>query len=98
MLESKLWGVPHVIWGVICLLFTIVWIFVWPKNKIVTSKVLQFFIIRWFHALTWLLLAIAAFIAAFNLFGGKGTAGFIALLSLPVYLIFLLTLVINRKR
>lgn len=96
MLESKLWGVPNLVWGGVCLILTIVWIIVWPGDKVIPGDIVRFFILRWFHALTWLLLALAAFMAAFKLFGGKGTARFVAFLSLPVYLIFLITFVTSR--
>jgi hypothetical protein len=96
MLESKLWGVPHIIWGGVCLVLTIIWVVVWPSDKVIPSDVLRFLILRWFHALTWLLLALAAFIAAFKLFGGGGAARFVAFLSLPVYLIFLITFITSR--
>lgn len=96
MLESKLWGVPNLVWGGICLVLTIVWIIVWPSDKVIPDQAMRFFILRWFHALTWLLLAVAAFIAAFKLFGGEGTARFVAFLSLPVYLIFLITFVTSK--
>jgi hypothetical protein len=96
MMETKLLGIPLVVWGGICLVLTIIWIIVWPRDKAVPSDVLRFFILRWFHALTWLLLALAAFIAAFNLFGGVDTARVVAFLSLLTYLIFLATFVTSR--
>jgi hypothetical protein len=96
MLASKLWGVPNLVWGGVCLVLAIVWVIVWPSDKVAAGAVLRFFILRWFHALTWLLLALAAFIAAFKLFGGDGTARLVAFLSLPVYLIFLITFVTSR--
>ena len=96
MLESKLWGIPNLAWGVVCLILTIVWIIVWPSDKVISSDTIRFFILRWFHALTWLLLALAAFIAAFKLFDGENTARFVAFFSLPVYIIFLLTFMTSR--
>ena len=88
-MKTKLWGVPLVVWGVICLALAILWIVVWPSDKAVAEDGLRFFILRWFHALTWLLLALSALIAAFNRLGGVRTAKVMAYLSLPVYLIFL---------
>jgi hypothetical protein len=96
MLESKLWGIPNLVWGGVCLILTIVWVVIWPSNKVFPDDVLRFFVLRWFHALTWLLLALAAFIAAFKIFGGEGTARVVAFLSLPVYLIFLITFTTSK--
>jgi len=53
-------------------------------------------ILRWFHALTWLLLALAAFIASYKLLGGTNLAKPIALLSLVVYLIFMITFTTSK--
>jgi hypothetical protein len=92
-MKTKLWGVPLVAWGTICLALTVVWTVIWPDGKAVPEDALRFFVLRWFHALTWLLLALSAFIAVFNWFGGVRTAKVVAFLSLPVYLIFLATFV-----
>ncbi len=86
---EKLWGVPLVVWGGICVALTVVWIFVWPSGKATLAIGLRFFVLRWFHALTWLLLAVAAFIAAFKVLGGAATARVVAFLSLIVYLVFM---------
>ncbi len=86
----KLLGVPLPIWGVVCLAVAAVWLFVWPRQKAAATGV-RFFILRWFHAVVWLLLAAAAFIAGFNVLGGVNTAQPVAWLSLLTYLIFMLT-------
>lgn len=80
-------GVPLVVWGSLCLVLTAVWAFVWPRHRALIG--IRFIIVRWFHALTWLLLAIAAFVAGFDILGGVNTAKPIALLSLLVYLVFM---------
>lgn len=68
-------GVPLWVWGCACLLLSIVWIFLWPQNAVSASSGVRFFIIRWFHALVWLVLAVAAFIAGFDILGGDGLPG-----------------------
>lgn len=92
-MKAKLLGIPLVIWGGICILLTIVWVFVWPSDKAAAVDDLQFFILRWFHALTWLFLAAAAFIAAFDILRGAATAKTVAFLALITYLIFVATFV-----
>lgn len=93
---AKLIGVPLGVWGLACLALTVVWVFVWPSTKTVPGDLVRYFILRWFHALVWLLLAAAAFLAAFDVLGGAGTARVVALLSLGVYLVFMATLLTAR--
>lgn len=57
----------------------------------------RFIILRWFHALTWLLLGVAAFCAGFPDLGGKRLAQPIALLALAVYLLFMTTFVSSKQ-
>jgi hypothetical protein len=95
-MNTKLLGIPLPILGIACLLLTIVWLFVWPRDRAAHSALMPYIILRWFHALTWLLLAIAAFIAGYNILGGIHWAKAIALLSLIVYLIFIVTFITSR--
>ena len=95
-MNCRLFGVPLVIWGVLCCALTLVWIIVWPSNKAAATTGFRFVILRWFHALTWLFLAIAAFIAAFDVLGGEATARLVAWLSLLTYLVFMGTFITTR--
>jgi hypothetical protein len=88
-MKAKLFGVPFVVWGLLCTILTIIWVFFYPSDTAVATDSVSFFILRWFHAVTWLLLALAAFIAAFNWVGGVATARRVAFLSLVTYLIFM---------
>jgi hypothetical protein len=92
----KLLGIPLTIWGVACLVMAAVWMFVWPKNRSVASGSLSYLVLRWFHALVWLFLAAATFIAGFDILGGADTARFIALLALLTYLAFMATLMVTK--
>lgn len=91
----KFLGLPLVVWGSLCLALTTVWVFVWPKQHRALTGV-RFIIVRWFHALTWLLLASAAFVAGFDILSGVSLAKPIALLSLLVYLVFMGTLATSK--
>lgn len=91
---TKMLGVPLAVWGGLCLVLTGVWVFVWPRQAALAG--VRFIIVRWFHALTWLLLAVAAFVAGFDILGGVQTAKPIAFLSLLVYLVFIGTLSLGR--
>lgn len=95
-MDVKLFGVPLVLWGALCLVLAAIWIIVWPSEKASTADALHFVILRWFHALVWLLLALAAFIAAFQLLGGASTARIVAFLSLITYLVFIVTFTTSR--
>ncbi len=92
MLRNKLLGVPLVVWGGVCLAVALLWVLVWPSDRIAVASGLRFVILRWFHALTWLLLAGAAFLAA-SRDSGAGKAKSVALLALAVYLVFMATLI-----
>jgi hypothetical protein len=92
----KLLGIPLPILGLVCLLLTIVWLFVWPRDRAASVAIIPYIILRWFHALTWLSLAVAAFIASYDGPGGASLAKPIALLSLIVYLIFMITFINSR--
>jgi hypothetical protein len=95
-MDAKLFGVPLVLWGSLCLILAVVWVIIWPHDRAATANGVRFFILRWFHALVWLLLAIAAFIIGLQVLGGAPTARIVALLALISYLIFMATLVTSR--
>lgn len=90
---ARFLGVPLLVWSVLCLALALVWVVLWPSDRTAETAGLRFIILRWFHALTWLCLALAAFIAGLNVLGGTVTARWIALLGLAAYLIFIGTLV-----
>jgi hypothetical protein len=95
-MDEKLFGVPLVVWGGICVVLSVIWLIFWPSDKATAVDGLRFFILRWFHAFVWLLLAMAAFLAAFHVLGGAPTARMVALLSLITYLVFLVTFTTSR--
>jgi len=81
-----------VLWGALGLIVSAVWLFVWPSDQAVGVSALQYFVLRWFHAIVWLLLSAAAFAAA-----APGRArvaqvlGWLALLAYAVFLAVMLT-------
>jgi len=86
-LSAKFLGVPVVVWGVAALVLAVVWVIVWPADKAVTLTGFRFMVLRWGHALVWLLLGLAAFAAA-----SASTARFtqpLALVALGVYAAFM---------
>lgn len=95
-MDAKLLGIPLSLLGIGCLALTVVWLVVWPRDRATRSAVIRYMILRWFHALTWLFVAFAAFIAGYNILGGTNLAKPIALLSLVVYLIFMVTFTTSK--
>ena len=87
---AKLLGVPLVVWGGICLVLAVIWVSVWPSDKVTAADGLRFIILRWFHALTWLLLAMAAFVSASRTIWAASAANILALLSLLSYLVYII--------
>ncbi len=94
----SLFGIPVIVLGGVCLGLTIVWVFVWPRGRVTPADGMRYLIVRWFHALVWLLLALAAFVAGLELFGGLALAQPLALLALFVYFVYMFTLLTSRQR
>jgi hypothetical protein len=96
-MSSTLLGLPLFVWGIACLGVAGIWVRVWPRDRGTSAGGLRFMILRWFHALTWLLLGGAAFCAGLPGLGGTRLAQPIALLAFGVYLIFMTTFVISKQ-
>ena len=81
----------RIIGVVICLIVAGAYYFVWPgwkdPDRVRRRPVWSQVILRWFHSLTWVLLAAACCLGA----------TFPAVLAGGVYLVFILTLVYERK-
>jgi hypothetical protein len=78
----KLLGVPAFVWAGLCLVLSVVWIFVWPSGQAAGTRGFIWFALRWGHSLTWLVLAVAATCAAL---GAPNAAQRVAMLALPAY-------------
>ncbi|MBG0814554.1 hypothetical protein [Planomonospora sp. ID82291] len=81
----KIVNVPVQVWGALCLVLAVVWFFVWPQRDV---EGLHYLVLRWGHALVWLLLALAAFLAP-----ATPSARFPAVAAGLVYAAFLVALV-----
>ncbi len=91
-------GIPLLAIGGFCLFLTLLWIFIWPRGRVTPADGIRYLVVRWFHALVWLLLALAALVAGLELFGGLALAQPLALLSLIVYFVFMFTLMTSKQR
>ncbi|MCB9135291.1 MAG: hypothetical protein H6636_07680 [Anaerolineales bacterium] len=88
------------IWGFVSIGLAVLYFFVWPKPKPdnpVPRPARQQFILRWFHSLVWVCLAVAFFMWA-GWLPGSGIAGGVALVALGLYLTFMVTFLRDRKR
>lgn len=51
-------NLPWFGWAVFALVVAVIYSFVWPRRAATMATGFRFFVIRWGHAVTWLLLAI----------------------------------------
>jgi hypothetical protein len=79
---------PWFIWAGLAFILAIIWVFVGPHTKMQAAPGFRYFIVRWGHALTWLLLAVH-----FLLRGASpslnGVANMIAFAGGVIYLLFM---------
>lgn len=89
-MDAKLFGIPLLFWGAICLGLGAVFVVFWPYAK-ATAKVssLRYFLLRWGHAAVWGLLALACFVRVWLGPAGGFPAQIAALLALLMYFGFM---------
>ena len=51
-------NLPWFVWAAFAFVIAVIYSFVWPHKNVTLTTGFGFFILRWGHALTWLLLAI----------------------------------------
>jgi small-conductance mechanosensitive channel len=98
-MPSSFLGFPLQTWGLLCLAVAVAYYFKWPKPKPDRTgpprTALVHYILRLFHSLVWLLLALACFVWAS---GPSAAADVLALTALIIYGVFLATLISDRAR
>lgn len=95
---SSVWGAPWPVWVILCLVIGIVNTVLWPRPKNSSGPAYstwQYFVLRWFHGLVWVLLAISFVIRPIAALGGSASANMLALFALGVYVVFLGTLFLS---
>ncbi|MCU0494203.1 MAG: hypothetical protein MUD01_21645 [Chloroflexaceae bacterium] len=89
-MAERVFGLPWPVWGGLALLLALVWCFVWPSDKVSsTTGSMQFFLLRWGHALVWLLLATMCFLKASGTSMLAGWANAVGMLGGLTYAAFL---------
>lgn len=89
-------GVPWYIAGSISIVVSIVYFFIWPKELVNGIPGWQVFILRWFHSLVWILLAISFFLRYTNVANKKLLVDGFSYGALILYAIFMLTFAYHK--
>lgn len=86
--------------GFVSIGLAILYFFVWPKQKAdapTPRPARRQFILRWFHSLVWVFMAVAFFMWA-DWLPGRQIAGILGLVGLGLYLTFMGTFLVDRKK
>jgi hypothetical protein len=80
--------IPWSVWAAVALAVAVIYTFVWPRKAASASAGLRFFILRWGHALTWILLAVNFLLRGVSP-SLNGVATLFALAGGALYLLFI---------
>jgi hypothetical protein len=81
-------GLAWNIWGIVGLVLAVVFVFIAPREQGKMSR-RKFMIIRWFHSLVWLLLAISFFLRGIENTVATTAADVVAVAGGLVYTVYL---------
>jgi hypothetical protein len=94
-MNQGFYGLSWYAWAGITLALTVLYIFLWPKQRAEGHTGFRFLIMRWGHALVWVLLTVNFILRGLSS-SLAGAASIIALIALAMYIVFLvLTFAIN---
>jgi len=81
-------NIPYFVWTAIALIIAGIFVYVYPHKAVTVTTGFHYFVIRWGHALTWILLAVSFFMRGIgpDLNGGSS---FFALAGGMMYLLFM---------
>ena len=88
-------NIPYFIWTALALGIAGIFVHVYPHKAVTVTTGFRYFVVRWGHALTWILLAVSFFLRGFGpeLNGGSS---FFALTGGVIYLLFMVMTFIIR--
>ena len=81
-------NLPWFVWAAAALTISIVFAFVWPQKEALGASGFRFFMIRWGHTLTWILLAFNFLLRGISP-DLNSTANLFALAGGLIYLLFI---------
>ncbi len=88
--------VPLLVWVILCLAVAVFYVIIWPQNDNPGDEMsLRYIILRWFHPLAWVLLALSLLVRSTKITQSQKIANFIAFLALPTYAAFFIALLIH---
>jgi uncharacterized membrane protein len=91
--------VPKWSWLIVFLGIATFYYVVWPKDAAPADRYdLRYIILRWFHSLVWLLLALSTGIRMTCLPYNKRVAGVIEMLAASTYIAFLIALITANRQ
>ncbi len=99
-MDTTFLGLPWTVYGLLALTVAAIYLVLGVRarpGRATPVPTWRRYILRWFHSLVWILLALSCFIRAAVLPGGTSAANLSALLALLLYFIFLGTLVADRR-
>jgi hypothetical protein len=92
-------NIPFPVWGIGALVIAGVFaVFVPRSDKVNVLQGVRFVIVRWFHSLVWLLLALSFFLRAIQNETINGLANPLAALAGLTYLVYMMTMVGSLKK
>ena len=99
-MSSRFLAVPLGMWGLVCLGLALIYTVLWPRpgRSSPPRPAWRAMILRWGHALVWVLLGVACFLWTAVLPGGAGLARGVAGVGLIVFFLFVIALWKERRR
>jgi hypothetical protein len=81
-------NLPWFFWAGLALLIAVIYSFFWPHKLIMQTSGLRFFIVRWGHAIVWILLTVNFVMRGLST-SLNGAANLIASIAGLIYLLFM---------
>jgi len=88
-------NLPWFLWTGLALLVAVIYSFVWPRKAVTTTTGFRYFVLRWDHTLTWILLAVSFVLCGVDP-SLNGAVNLVAAGGGLVYLLFLVMTFIIR--
>ena len=88
-------NIPWFVWSAVALIVALIYSFIWPNDRIRDLTGFRFLILRWAHALTWLLLAVNFLLRGLSP-ALTSTANIVALAAGLAYVSFILITFVVR--